>query len=49
MERIVTGCFAFYFGKAGDFNPLWPENLDHLKSELNPCNIDLYVKANLTG
>ena len=36
-------------GKASAPDNFWPDYFDHLKSELNPCNIVLYVKDNLTG
>lgn len=36
-------------GKASILDHLWPENFDHPKSELHPCNIVLYLKDNMAG
>jgi hypothetical protein len=36
-------------GKAIAPDHFWLKNIDHLKSDLNHCNIVLYDKDNLTG
>ena len=42
-------CYRAYIGKAIAPDHFWLDYIDHLKSELNPCNNVLYIKDNLTG
>jgi len=50
MEKLIfNGKEVSLDGKAITPDSFLLNNIDHLKSELNHCNIVLYAKDNLTG